>query len=194
MRTIAAFDFDGTITTSDTFGLFARFAVGNLRYMRAAICCLPRILLWKVGFKDGGYAKEQFFKLLYRGISKTEFSTLGHKFTQIIDSHLRPRTMDLLRQHLDNGDKVYIITASIGDWVRPWANANGIEVLSTEAEVDNKGFLTGKFSTNNCNKIEKVRRLLEAEPERESYKLYAYGDSSGDNFLLDFADEAKRIK
>jgi phosphoserine phosphatase len=37
--------------------------------------------------------------------------------------------------------------------------------------------------------MEKVNRLKELYPERETYHLMAYGDSRGDKELLDYADE-----
>lgn len=48
------------------------------------------------------------------------------------------------------------------------------------------GILTGRFLSANCYGQEKVNRLLEKEPERDSYILYAYGDSRRDRELLAF--------
>ena len=49
--------------------------------------------------------------------------------------------------------------------------------------------MTGNFLSRNCYGEEKVRRLLELEPNRNSYILYAYGDSKGDKELIEFADK-----
>jgi len=38
-----------------------------------------------------------------------------------------------------------------------------------------------------------VNRLLEVEPHREEYFLYAYGNSSGDKELLFFADQGTLV-
>jgi phosphoserine phosphatase len=43
--------------------------------------------------------------------------------------------------------------------------------------------------SKNCFGQEKINRLLEEFPDRRSYKLIAYGDSSGDKELIDFADK-----
>ncbi|MDR2690839.1 MAG: hypothetical protein LBB73_00825, partial [Dysgonamonadaceae bacterium] len=52
------------------------------------------------------------------------------------------------------------------------------------------GLLTGYFSTKNCYGREKVIRLLEKEPDRNTYTLFVYGDSRGDKELMIFADKS----
>lgn len=61
-------------------------------------------------------------------------------------------------------------------------------------EIDSFGYLTGRFITLNCYGQEKVKRLLEIEPDRKEYILVAYGDSRGDKELLEFADHGILIK
>ena len=46
------------------------------------------------------------------------------------------------------------------------------------------------FATPNCKGAEKVRRILGLFPDRESYRLTAFGDSRGDREMLAMADEA----
>ena len=93
-----------------------------------------------------------------------------------------------------NGDKVYVISASITEWVSPWCFAQGItHVLCTDVEVTDSLKLTGRFRTKNCYGQEKVNRLLEIESDRHSYWLIAYGDSKGDREMLSFADEGHLI-
>lgn len=50
--------------------------------------------------------------------------------------------------------------------------------------------LRGVLSQKNCYGEEKVRRLIQTYPGRNSYWLAAYGDSRGDFELLDFANES----
>lgn len=45
----------------------------------------------------------------------------------------------------------------------------------------------------NCYGAEKVHRLLEIFPQRDSYTLVAYGNSDGDIPLLEFADSGVLI-
>ena len=70
-------------------------------------------------------------------------------------------------------------------------------VLTTEAETGGNGRLTGRFSRPNCQCGEKARRILEAYPElksnRSEFFVTAYGDSDGDNEMLELADEKIRV-
>ena len=97
--------------------------------------------------------------------------------------------MDRIRYHKSKGHEIVIISASIENWIRPWAIRKQIDnVIGTKIDLDNSQHLTGKFLTKNCYGQEKVNRLLEAFPERDAYTLYAYGDSKGDRELIEFAD------
>ena len=118
------------------------------------------------------------------------FCKLGEQFSNEIELIVRPKAFLAIKEHLENGDKVIVISASIYEWVFPWCNKNGIEsALCTTIEVNNNGCLTGKLLSENCYGSEKVKRLLELESDRSSYYLYAYGDSRGDKELIEFADK-----
>ena len=100
-----------------------------------------------------------------------------------------------LNAYLRNGAKVYVISASIEEWIKPWCQKYGVQnVLGTKIEIDLSGKLTGNFSSKNCYGQEKVNRLLEKEPDRTNYILYAYGDSAGDKEIIEFADYGYYIK
>lgn len=124
-----------------------------------------------------------------------EFVQAGRRFRKEIDHFVRPDMQQMLQQHLSQGHEVYIVSASMAEWIRPWASENGVNrVIGTKPEVDADGRLTGRFASTNCHGREKVRRLLEREPCRESYDLYAYGDSRGDKEMLEFADHGMKLR
>ena len=61
-------------------------------------------------------------------------------------------TIQRLREHVERGDTVYVISASLPEWVEPWCKNLGVNtVLATEVEVDEDGRLTGRFKTKNCS-------------------------------------------
>jgi HAD superfamily phosphoserine phosphatase-like hydrolase len=97
--------------------------------------------------------------------------------------------MERIQCHKNNNDKTLIVSASVSNWIAPWAVEHGFQsVIATELENIN-GILTGKFGTENCYGKTKVSRLLKEYPNRNSYILYAYGNSRGDMELIDFADK-----
>ena len=194
MFELAAFDFDGTLTRRDTFIDFARWSVGWPRLAVALMCSLPAIARWKLGRLDSGKAKETLFGHLFAGMPAEEFDRLGRDYARRIRQITRPEIVGRMGALMVEGTPACIVTASLRNWVEPWAKSMGVgKVIATEAEVGPDGRLTGRFATPNCRGPEKVRRLKEAYPDLNPARLIAYGDSSGDNELLAFAGSGVRI-
>ena len=190
MKGLSVFDFDGTLTRRDTFLLFARFSRGWKGLLRAMFRSLPVLAAWKLGLKEGGEAKEHLFGALYRGMSLSAFEAYGDAFADVVDRNLRQQGMDALRQALERGDETVICSASIEQWIATWARENSVDrIIGTKVEVDENGLLTGRFLSPNCKGPEKVVRLCSEFPDRSQYHIAAYGDSSGDREMLDYADE-----
>jgi len=189
-RKIAAFDFDGTITTKDTFLRFIKFSKGSLAFYWGLFLYSPVILAYKLKLYPNWKAKQLVFTHFFKGMEHSRFIHLGERFAAEVEIIKRPLAFEEISLHQGQGTKVYIITASIYEWVFPWCMKNGIEsLLATNIEVDSAGLITGKFLSPNCYGREKVIRLLEKEPDRNSYTLFAYGDSRGDRELIKFADK-----
>ena len=189
-RKIAAFDFDGTITTKDTFLRFIKFSKGSLAFYWGLFLYSPVILAYKLKLYPNWKAKQLVFTHFFKGMEHSRFVRLGERFADEVEIMKRPLAIKEISLHQGQGTKVYIITASIYEWVFPWCMKNGIEsLLATNIEVDSAGLITGKFLSPNCYGREKVIRLLEKEPDRNSYTLFAYGDSRGDRELIKFADK-----
>ena len=117
-----------------------------------------------------------------------ELENKGKEFASNHPDLLRKDAIKTLEEHLSNGNKVYIISASMEVWIKPFfISYPTLIYLTTQPEVIN-GQITGLFASANCYGEEKVTRLLKEEPARDEYILYAYGDSKGDKALLLFAD------
>ena len=192
---IAAFDFDGTLTTSDTLIAFIRYTHGQRRLLLGFLRHAHWLLMMKLGFYSNGKAKEKVFSYFYKGTTHKQFAQWGREFADIAETMLNSHMVDILKQHLAKDHSVCVVTAGIDEWVRPICERLGVNIiLATHIEVSPNGTLTGRFLTPNCYGNQKVARLLEAFPQRQSYKLYAYGDSRGDNELLAFADMGFHIE
>ena len=99
-----------------------------------------------------------------------------------------PAALEEIRRHQEEGNKIAIISASVPDWIRPWAQTVGIRLVEGTGLEVREQTLTGRFSTPNCKGGEKVRRLRRLYPDFASETLHVYGDSSGDKELLALAD------
>lgn len=184
---VYAFDFDGTLTTRDTLLCFIRYACGTRRFLWGMLLHLPLLVLMKLHLRDNGRTKEQIFTHFFGGMSIENFNCLCQRFAHDNRHLLRPEGIEAVKQAQAEGIRVCIVSASIDNWVQPFLPE--AEVLGTQIEVRD-GIVTGRFLTPNCYGEEKVRRLLTACPDRQSYHLTAYGDSRGDRELLRLANEA----
>lgn len=194
-RSIAAFDFDGTLTCKDTFLEFIAFVFGRKKLYLSLALFSPILLLMKLGLYPNWKAKRLVYSCFFKGMSYANFCNLGESFSEEIKKMRNEEGMNLLLMQKQAGSDIYIITASIEEWVKPFCQLLNVKgVLATKVEVDNNGYLTGRFLTPNCYGQEKVSRLLKEEPERNLYDLFACGDSKGDRELLMFADKSVKIR
>jgi len=187
---IAVFDFDGTITTKDTLLEFIRFSKGNFPFIWGFMLHFPLLIAFKLKLYPNWKIKQKLFSYYFKGMKLSDFDFLCKDFFQHASGLIRPEAKKAIKRHIDAGDSLVIISASIENWVCPFAYHLNIQtVLCTKIETDRAGLLTGNFSTSNCYGQEKVNRLIKLFPQREDYYLVAYGDSKGDKELMDFADE-----
>lgn len=187
-KTIAAFDFDGTLTTKDTLFDFAIFCLGWPKFLIAMLLFLPTAVSYKLGKITNSEAKEVLFGLFFRNMEFDHFQEKGEKYASRINQILNNEAIEKLNWHKKEGHHLVIVSASIENWIAPWASQLGFEkVIATKAEII-KGKLTGKFASKNCNGPQKPIRMLVEYPQRTEYQLYAYGDTDGDKQLLEEAD------
>lgn len=188
---IAAFDFDGTITKKDTlrdiivtsFG-FGRFCLGLVRLS-------PVLSKFCLGLVGNDSAKERLFRTFFGGLSYDAFESMCRGYSlRRIDMIVRQEASEKIVWHRKAGHELVIVSASVDNWVKPWAEKEGFSrVIATVPEVRD-GYVTGKFASSNCFGREKVRRFLYEYPHRADYILYFYGDSYGDLELLKVSDYA----
>lgn len=186
MRRIVAFDFDGTLTTKDTFVAFIRFTKGTTALVLGLLCYAPLLVLMLLHLYPNYKAKQKVFSHFFKGMELEEFNQHCEDFAVQCRHLMRQEGERAVLQARRDGAETIVISASVYNWVKPCVLAH--DYLCTEVEVQD-GRLTGRFLTKNCYGQEKVHRLLEKYPHREDYHLTAYGDSRGDKELLAFADE-----
>ena len=192
---LAVFDFDGTITHKDTLLEFIKFSKGKIWFYFGFLIFSPLLIAMKLKMCPNWKVKQRLFSWFFKGVSIKQFNQWGKTFRAEIDKNLRHEIMTAIKSHKEDGDKIIIISASIENWITPWAEKAGIDtVLATKIAIDQNGLLTGKFSTKNCYGQEKVNRLLAEFPNREDYKLIVYGNSRGDQELIQLADSGCYVR
>mgnify|MGYP004576907329 CR=1 FL=1 len=186
---IYAFDFDGTLTRRDTFVEFIRHVYGMRRTLCGFLRFAPLLVLMKLGRYPNWKAKQRVFSWFFRGMAVGEFDTHCARFASTSRQLLRADGFSVVRQAVREGSQVVVISASVDRWVRPFFSEfdGHVAFACTEIEVQD-GRVTGRFLTPNCYGAEKPRRLLRLFPQRAAYRLVAFGDSRGDQELIEAAD------
>ena len=187
---VAAFDFDGTLTRKDSFLEFIKHCFGVRRFITGMLIMSPILVLYKLKIIANSRAKQAVFSHFFEGMTKRHFNEHCHSFKSKIDRFVRQEAIEKLEFHLSEHHKVVIVSASIENWIQPWAVENRIDlIIGTQAEfVSDK--LTGRFSSPNCFGPQKEIRLKKEFPNLHQKTLYAYGDSKGDKDLLRIADHS----
>jgi phosphatidylglycerophosphatase C len=188
---LAAFDFDGTITTKDSFPLFLRHSRSRSAFARDAARVLPTLCgLW-TGRIPRREAKRRVLDVFFHGWTRAAIRAEAERFCAgVLPRYVRPAAMERLDEHRSLGHRVVVVTASADAWIAPWCASQGLELVATELAYDADGVFRGELATPNCRGPEKVTRLLRFAGEpRERLYVHAYGDSSGDLPLLQWADE-----
>jgi phosphatidylglycerophosphatase C len=186
--TIAVFDFDDTLITRDSLTDFLRYATSKPLFLMRLFRASPTLVRFAAHRLDRAKAKERLLGLFFAGMSNEAFAKLCNAYAARLDSIASEDGLARVAWHQKRGDRVLIISASVEDWIRPWAERHGIHtVLATRLQRE-RGKLSGRLEGKNCYGQEKVARLLQEYPDRDTYELYAYGDGKSDAYIFKAAD------
>lgn len=188
-RPLVAFDFDGTLTSRDSFLAFLAWRAGEAAYLAGVARILPAALGYAFD-RDRGRLKAALAKQFLGGLTRAQLEKDAQKFAA---EHgrglLRPDAVRAWRRWQGDGARLVIVTASPETLVAPIARALGADLLiGTRLAFDAEGRFTGAFDGANCRGPEKARRLREAFGDDVRLEA-AYGDTDGDKEMLALADE-----
>jgi phosphatidylglycerophosphatase C len=188
-KKLALFDFDGTITTKDTFLEFIRYYHGDLKFVFGFAMLSPVMGLLILKVMPNWRAKQFVISWFFGGETLEQFNKKCIDFTNdVVPSLIRPKALDAIRAHQQSNDEIVVISASAENWVAPWCKQLGLNCIATKLEVVD-GKLTGKILEKNCYGAEKVVRLRKQYNTSNFSSITAYGDSSGDKQMLALAQE-----
>jgi phosphatidylglycerophosphatase C len=183
VRQVAAFDFDGTLSTRDNVLPFLRRVAGTTAFTRGLLGAAP---LLARGKRDA--AKVKLVSRALHARDADAVAGIGVAFADdVVRTHLRAEMVTALRDHRERGHEIVLISASLTTYLGPVGERLGVDaVLASEPEVVD-GLLTGRLLGANVRGEEKVRRL-HAWLGDDPCELWAYGDTGGDAALLARAD------
>ena len=186
-KSIAFFDFDGTITTKDTMFEFVKYSRGSARYLVGLCLISPWLIAMKFGLISKAKAKEKLLTYFFGNSDADKFNRDCHSFsTTIIPQLVRQDALAAIQKHRDERTDIVVVSASAENWVAPWCIQNNLQCIGTRLEVRDKK-ITGKLLGANCNGPEKVSRIKAKFDTAEYKTIYCYGDTDGDKQMLQLA-------
>ena len=189
-QAIVAFDFDGTLTVSDSFTRFLRWRAGPGGWFGGLAKMAPDLTSY-IGHRDRGRLKAASVRQFLKGVPRTQLEADAEAFAgQVWPGFIRYDALACWNDWAKKGAYRVIVTASPETTVAPFARRLGAEaLLGSPLEFDADDRVAGAFAGPNCRGEEKVRRLRSAFGE-DMKLTAAYGDTTGDTEMLAMADEA----
>lgn len=186
-RHLVLYDFDGTITSKDTFLEFIKFYRGTTTFYIGMILNMHWLVALKVGLLPNWKAKEYVIKHFFKGEKIETFNEKGELFCNLILPKLvRQNALKDIENHKNSGADVFVVSASAENWVKPWCDEHDVTLIATRLETL-KGEITGNLDGYNCYGPEKVNRIKKHVKLEDYDSITAYGDSAGDKEMLSLA-------
>lgn len=184
MKTIAFFDFDGTLYKKDSLLEFAKFSKGKIGFYFGILKIAPYLIAMKLNLISNEKAKQKFISYFYKDTDYDTFKEKASIFAVTkIDIDINSKIYSKFKYHLKNNHDIFIVTASLPEWISPWSTQFNVAVIGTKLEVvDNK--ITGNFKSKNCFGQEKVIRIKQNVNLQEYNNIFVYGNGKGDYEML----------
>ena len=184
---LALFDFDGTLTTKDTFRGFIYFSSGPVRTGIGSVLLGPLVVGYRRGVVSGATLRRAAAAFCFRGRAVEDLDGYGRRYARTFDALVRPSTLARLEWHRAKGDRIVIVSASLSTYLRPFAESLGVELICTELAARG-GVHTGFFRGGDCSGEEKARRVRARYALGDYENIHAYGDTREDHALLRLAN------
>lgn len=184
---LALFDFDGTITSTDTWTPFMRFAVPPRRLFVGRALLAPVVVGYRLGMVSSSRGRRIATRVAFQGASAAAVRTLGTEYAaKVLPRTVRPAALDRIEAHRSRGDDIVIVSAAL---LEPRAKV--VEAMTVapgpQVHIERRGRLTGRYAGPDCVGPEKVRRILERYDLSRYRRVHAYGDSADDREMLELA-------
>lgn len=156
---LALFDFDGTLTTRETFPDFLKLAVPRRRLAWGRVRFAPAVLAYRAGWLSGVRLRADLVRFGLRGLCEARYRQWGEGFADIVlPGLLRADAMDRMAWHQARGDVVVVVSGGLDVYLAPWCARHGVGLLCSRLEVV-EGRLSGRYAGAQCVGMEKARQV-----------------------------------
>ena len=188
-KTLALFDFDGTLYPHDSFTGFIFYALPKMHIIKRGISVLPWIIGYYLKLYPAHKMRPKLYSAMFKNTHFTEMDNLAESYTKQLIAHLDPTLFKQLIKHQQSGHEIMLVSATIDLYLNKVAAQLGIQVICSQVEIQ-QGQLTGAYLTADCSQQHKRQRVLNDYPVDQYPLIYAYGNSHEDAAMLSLAQHA----
>jgi phosphatidylglycerophosphatase C len=189
LSNLALFDFDGTITWTDTWTPFMRMATRPWQLAAGRVLLSPVVAGYRLGLLSASTGRCIAARVAFTREDAAAIRRLGAEYAaQVLPGTVRPAALERIEWHRGRGDEVVVVSGSLDVYLQPWCAAHGLACICATLE-ERTGAFTGRYAGGDCSGAEKVRRVKQRYDLAAYDLIYAYGDSVEDRELLDIAHE-----
>ncbi|HVX90789.1 MAG TPA: HAD-IB family hydrolase [Candidatus Paceibacterota bacterium] len=134
------------------------------------------------------YSSRDHLVMLFKGYTEEDLRPLVEAYTARLRDCIKRPVRERLEQLRREGYELYLVSAGLDAYLRPFAAELGVTLIATTLERDEHGVYTGRVLGTDCIGEGKVRKMHEVIPhfaDIDWKASYAFGDSYSDIPMLE---------
>ena len=192
-KTLALFDFDGTLYLHDSFTGFIFYALRKRHIVKRGLQILPWIQAYYLKLYPAHRMRLKLYASMFKDSDAEEILHLAQDYAQQLILKLNPKLLEQLIQHQELGHEVVLVSASLDLYLKPVCSYLNIDLICSEVEIK-AGKITGFYQTPDCSNQQKKLRILEKYKLEDYAEIYAYGNSEEDVDMLNLATYSYMVR
>lgn len=185
---LALFDFDHTITDRDTFSAFLKANIPPRRLRWGGLLLAPLVFgYYRLKVVPAHVLRAAVVRVGLSGLERQAFAEAAERYARdTLPGFVRPQALERIRWHLQRGDTVVVVSASIDLYLRRWCRQHGVALICSQLG-HRHGRFSGRYRGHDCCGEHKARRVLKRYRLADYGAVHAYGDSAEDHAMLALA-------
>lgn len=189
MKNVVFFDVDNVLVRGQTQKYLVRYL---FKKRKISLVLLIKLYMWFLFYKlhlihDVISIREKSFRVIRGWDVQYANQFFDEFFEDEIKHNIQEKSLSIIRNHIENGDEVVLLSASLLEIIQRIASHIGlVQVIATELKIED-GRYTGAISGEipyGENKVKLAENFL-ALTQRSFSNAYAYADHYSDLHLLE---------
>ncbi len=186
-----AFDFDKTITRSDTILPLSKYLCIRLKKRFTYRLIQMNYILFRLKLLESKEFKSLIVRLLLKNSNFSEVEDIVFDFfKENYDEIFNPEIINLISDELKAGNKVIVISSNLDLFVRPFRRLLAVnDIFATKIKLIDD-IIGDTIEGDNCSGPVKAKILNEYKLKSDFKEVISYGDSSGDYYMFKMSDKS----